>query len=95
MWVVAEVFHGGGGFSCCVVRRDLAKDRPCFVVFFLNWQWPVSFGAADQTWCRQVAWGRRRHLCTILLFEASLLKKLYFWCCLGGVSTTAEMNSLL
>jgi hypothetical protein len=30
--------------------------------------------------------GRRRRLCTVSFLEASLLEKLDFWCCLGGVS---------
>jgi hypothetical protein len=36
--------------------------------------------------------GRRRRLCVVSFMEASLLEKLDFWCCLGGVSTAATRN---
>jgi hypothetical protein len=36
--------------------------------------------------------GQRRCLCAVSFLEASLLEKLDFWCCLGGVSTAATRN---
>jgi hypothetical protein len=34
--------------------------------------------------------GRRQRLCTVSLLEASLMAKLIFWCCLGGVSVVVS-----
>jgi hypothetical protein len=39
--------------------------------------------------------GRRRRLCTVSFLEASLLEKLDFWCCLGGVNVAALGNKSL
>jgi hypothetical protein len=39
--------------------------------------------------------GRRQRLCTVPFLEASLLEKLDFWCCLGGVSTAVLRNRSL
>jgi hypothetical protein len=39
--------------------------------------------------------GRQWSLCTVSFLEASLLEKLDFWCCLGGVCTTATRNRSL
>jgi hypothetical protein len=36
--------------------------------------------------------GRRVCLCVVSFLEASLLEKLDFWCCLGGVSAAATRN---
>jgi hypothetical protein len=36
--------------------------------------------------------GQRRRLCNISFLETSLLEKLHFWCCLGGVSVAATGN---
>jgi hypothetical protein len=32
---------------------------------------------------------RRPRLCNVSFLEASLLEKLDFWCCIGGVSTAS------
>ena len=34
--------------------------------------------------------GRRRRVCIVSFFEASLLEGLDFWCCFGGVSVAAK-----
>jgi hypothetical protein len=36
--------------------------------------------------------GHRRRLYTVSFLEASLLKKLDFWCCIGGISVAAIRN---
>jgi hypothetical protein len=36
--------------------------------------------------------GQQRRLCNVSFFEASVLEKLEFWCCLGGVSVAAIGN---
>jgi hypothetical protein len=36
--------------------------------------------------------GQRRRLCVVSFLEASLLEKMNFWCCPGGVSTAASRN---
>jgi hypothetical protein len=39
--------------------------------------------------------GRRRCSSGVSFLEVSLLEKLNFWCCLGGVSTAATRNGSL
>jgi hypothetical protein len=34
--------------------------------------------------------GRQHRLCTVSFLEVSLMEKLIFWCCLGGVSVAVS-----
>jgi hypothetical protein len=82
------------------------KSLPCrvkiqgLVLISCAWQWPrwrhcflrEDFFQGENLW--SMIWYKQR-LCTIFFLKASLLEKLYFWCCLGGVcSTTARNRSL-
>jgi hypothetical protein len=61
------------------------------------WQWPCwkhcfcEWGLSPR-WNLRLMIGQWRCLCTVSFLEASLLEKLDFWCCLGGVSAAATWN---
>jgi hypothetical protein len=91
------------GFESGATSQERSKVLPCRVkiqglaLVDCTWQWPcwrhcfVSGDFLQGENLRSVI-GRWRCVCTVSFLKALLLKKLEFWCCLGGVSAAVTRN---